>query len=104
MKAFSAPGKAFLAGGYLVLDPQYPAYVVALSARIHAVIEKCERSDQLTIITARSPQFKDGEWTYTCTIEGRNAYVPTSTTSKNPFIESVVRTVLAYVRPDHNAS
>ena len=41
-KAFSAPGKALLAGGYLVLDPNYGAYVTALSSRMHAVIESSE--------------------------------------------------------------
>ena len=41
-RAFSAPGKALLAGGYLVLDPKYKAYVVALSARMHAVIQSHE--------------------------------------------------------------
>ncbi|EDO16563.1 hypothetical protein Kpol_1064p45, partial [Vanderwaltozyma polyspora DSM 70294] len=37
-RGYSAPGKAMLAGGYLVLDSQYTSYVVALSARMHGVV------------------------------------------------------------------
>ena len=40
IRAFSAPGKALLAGGYLVLKPEYRSYVVALSARMHALVSQ----------------------------------------------------------------
>lgn len=35
----SAPGKALVAGGYLVLDEQHAGLVLATSARFHAQIE-----------------------------------------------------------------
>lgn len=89
MRAFSAPGKAFLAGGYLVLFPEYYAYVVALSARMHAVIES-ETAEQTTI-EVRSPQFNNGKWTYSC--ENGQAK---ATGAKNPFVQAALTVVLGY--------
>ena len=63
-KAFSAPGKAFLAGGYLVLEPIYDAYVTALSSRMHAVITPKGTSLKESRIKISSPQFANGEWEY----------------------------------------
>ena len=37
----SAPGKALLTGGYLVLEPRYCGLVFALSARFHAAVVPC---------------------------------------------------------------
>lgn len=73
-KAFSAPGKAFLAGGYLVLEPEYSAYVVALSARMHAVIKGSPSQDDTTLITVNSPQFKDGTWNFRADLTGPESY------------------------------
>lgn len=71
--AFSAPGKALLAGGYLVLDPTYSAYVVALSARMHAVIQG-NPTDQKTHILVNSPQFAQGSWDFECGLTGTSAF------------------------------
>lgn len=94
VKAFSAPGKAFIAGGYLVLDPNYDAYVVALSSRMHAVV-KSTSIDGLTksIITISSPQFHEGKWSYIIddTIKETN-------NRKNPFLEATVEIVAEYLK------
>lgn len=64
--AVSAPGKVFLAGGYLVLDREYTALVFGLSARIHVLVNDAEHSlgGEEPRIIVRSPQFKDAEWIY----------------------------------------
>jgi phosphomevalonate kinase len=59
----SAPGKVLLAGGYLILDPDQIGLVLALSARIHCVVEP-DTTASLGIITVRSPQFSEAEWKY----------------------------------------
>ena len=67
LRAFSAPGKALLAGGYLVLDTKYEAFVVGLSARMHAVAHpygSLQGSDKFEV-RVKSKQFKDGSG---CTI------------------------------------
>lgn len=96
--AFSSPGKALIAGGYLVLDPQYDSYVTALSARMHAIVESknieskdiesknIEATDAR--ITIRSPQFKQGIWIYENTKEVNGNH--------NPFLQSVVDVVSQY--------
>ncbi|KAL9089990.1 MAG: hypothetical protein Q9165_005519 [Trypethelium subeluteriae] len=65
-QAVSAPGKVFLAGGYLVLDRAYTALVFGLDARIHAIIEPLPTSPGVTLseIIVKSPQFRDASWTY----------------------------------------
>lgn len=72
--AYSATGKALLAGGYLVLVPEYSAYVVALSARMHAIIHGSPVSGNKTTITAQSPQFAQGKWRFEVDTSGPNAY------------------------------
>ncbi len=64
--AVSAPGKVFLAGGYLVLDRQYTALVFGLSARIHIVVEDIDTTPgvELSEIIVESPQFRDALWRY----------------------------------------
>ncbi|ODQ63466.1 phosphomevalonate kinase [Nadsonia fulvescens var. elongata DSM 6958] len=104
-RAFSAPGKALLAGGYLVLDPAYGGYVTALSARIHAVVKGSYSDNQLvlkeTTVSVKSPQFKRSTWTYTYSLNQFDSFIglvnPDET--KNPFAEAAVNTVLAYVNP-----
>lgn len=70
-RAFSATGKALIAGGYLVLDPKYDAYVVALSARMYALntINDNQNSDSNYNITIKSPQFLNGEWSYSIDLD-----------------------------------
>ena len=62
--AVSAPGKVLLAGGYLVLSPEYSGLVFALSARIHCVSRPAPDAPANTI-TVLSPQFSGATWTYT---------------------------------------
>lgn len=64
--AVSAPGKVFLAGGYLVLDRAYTALVFGLDARIHAHIApvKTTAGVHLEEIVVRSPQFEEAVWEY----------------------------------------
>lgn len=94
-KVFSAPGKALIAGGYLVLDPAYNAYVTALSSRMHARIQK-ETPAQNSSITVSSPQF-GGVWTYTIDNSGPVAEFSEVKNSRNPFVEAVIKTVLNYI-------
>ncbi|KAG5366501.1 Phosphomevalonate kinase [Yarrowia sp. B02] len=91
MTTYSAPGKALLCGGYLVIDPQYSAYVVGLSARIYASVSHSEGHTNTVHVT--SPQFENGEWTYTY-LNGELTAVGT-----NPFAHAAVNTVLHYVPP-----
>lgn len=93
MKAFSAPGKALIAGGYLVLDPQYTAYVTALSSRMYAVIET-KPTTTSSSITVVSPQFPEGEWAY----DIEDGHI-SGASRKNPFLEATISTVLAYYWP-----
>ncbi|QHS75491.1 phosphomevalonate kinase [Saccharomyces paradoxus] len=101
LRAFSAPGKALLAGGYLVLDPKYEAFVVGLSARMHAVAhpyDSLQRSDVFEV-RVKSKQFKDGEWLYH--INPKTGFIPVSISgSKNPFIEKVIANVFSYFKPN----
>jgi len=95
--AVSAPGKVFLAGGYLVLDKDYSALVFALSARIHVI----SASDAATPgnITVRSPQFQNAEWTYEVSTT-RNRGISLSQhagQSKNAFVQTTVCYALSYL-------
>lgn len=75
----SCPGKVLVAGGYLVLDQRFNGYVVATASRFYTVVSSPStalETSELAII-ARSPQFDDAEWSFTCmeTAEGRNCHV-----------------------------
>ncbi|KAI5970010.1 ERG8 [Candida margitis] len=97
-KAFSAPGKAFLAGGYLVLDPNYDAYVTALSSRMHAIIEPSGIvNSNDSVLHVLSPQFKEGDWKYR--IEYESQAIEEVNGKKNPFLEAAAKTVLSYAQP-----
>ncbi|KAJ4354606.1 phosphomevalonate kinase [Didymosphaeria variabile] len=65
-QAVSAPGKVFVAGGYLVLDRKYTALVFGLDARIHVEIEPIRTKSGVTLseIIVRSPQFREAAWEY----------------------------------------
>lgn len=60
----SAGGKVLLAGGYLVLDPEFSGVVISTSSRFYTVITNGSASDDQPRISVRSPQFKDAIWTY----------------------------------------
>ncbi|KAK9453244.1 ribosomal protein S5 domain 2-type protein [Dipodascopsis uninucleata] len=96
---FSAPGKALLAGGYLVLERDNKSFVTALSARIFAVASFDDKEDTNEVtITVESPQFFEGKWIYKAS-KLSNGYVSVEQLSKthNPFTESAIRTVLNYL-------
>lgn len=61
--AVSAPGKVLLAGGYLVLDPEYPGVVVATQARFYSIARPASPG-QTAAVLVRSPQFVNAQWTY----------------------------------------
>lgn len=101
-RVFSAPGKAFLAGGYLVLEPCYDSYITALSARTHCVVTAnsnslADNSDNKSIITILSPQFKNAVWKYY--VDGNN--VTEANGRKNPFLEATVEILFRYL-PSQN--
>ena len=97
-KAFSAPGKCLLAGGYLVLDPTYNSYVTALSSRMHSIARPGADSNGNTI-TITSPQFGEGQWCYSID-HGRWVGGITECNGRyNPFIEATISTVLSFMQP-----
>ena len=65
-RAFSAPGKVLVAGGYLVLDREHTGLVFGLNARMHVHIQDLPTTPGLSLseIIVRSPQFRDSEWRY----------------------------------------
>ncbi|KAL6936322.1 hypothetical protein ACO0OL_002521 [Hanseniaspora opuntiae] len=88
-RAFSAPGKALLVGGYLVLDPQYQSYVVALSSRMHSVVE-CKPSDQYKIKVV-SAQFDNDTWEYHIITDEQGNLIPQEDNQKNnQFVEKTI--------------
>ncbi|ODQ47323.1 hypothetical protein PICMEDRAFT_15291 [Pichia membranifaciens NRRL Y-2026] len=102
-RAFSATGKALLAGGYLVLDPKYEAFVIALSARMYALnsVFESEAETRLCRITVNSPQFMNGSWSYTLDLDGLKsaglAYpIVEKEGKRNPFIESTILVTVGY--------
>lgn len=102
IKAYSAPGKALLVGGYLVLDPLYTSYVVALSARMHAIISTCkpkeDRGDIINV-TVSSTQFNNDRWSFHLTLEN-GGYFPTEINGlNNPFLKDVLLNVFNYFKP-----
>lgn len=99
VRAYSAPGKALLAGGYLVLDPQYNAYVTALSSRMHAVTKVGEKQKTNTV-NIKSPQFKEGEWDYTLETNKYVGGIKEINQRTNPFIEATLETVFSYIEPE----
>ncbi|KAK9465933.1 ribosomal protein S5 domain 2-type protein [Lipomyces arxii] len=100
-QCFSAPGKALLAGGYLVLDAENSSFVTALSARIYALTSSVEQSESLTpTVTVTSPQFKEGEWSYSLNFSNQSNFIsvsPTDPSRKNPFVSSALTTVINYL-------
>lgn len=101
MTAVSAPGKALIAGGYLVLERENPGLVISLpDARFYTVIQ--DGTDPNTI-HIRSPQFPNAHWTYNAVIEsGRVIFqqdVPQS--ERHPFIEHALSCVFNYLGNEH---
>lgn len=106
-KAVSAPGKVFVAGGYLVLDRKYTALVFGLDARIHVEIEPIRTKSGVTLseIIVKSPQFKEAVWEYGYRLTEADGGIAVtqltashdSTLRKNPFIETALTYALTYI-------
>lgn len=74
----SSPGKALVAGGYLVLEPTYSGVVVSTTSRFYTVIDTISEpptsaSDGPIQIRVRSPQFLDATWLYFVEFDGPDA-------------------------------
>ncbi|KAL3418439.1 Phosphomevalonate kinase [Phlyctema vagabunda] len=103
--AISAPGKVFLAGGYLVLDRAYHALVFGLSARIHVLVQEIDTSSgvQLSEIVVESPQFRDATWNYGFHLADEQGGVEvtqlqgSTPASRNPFVETALAYALTYI-------
>ncbi|CAN3372938.1 hypothetical protein DIURU_002829 [Diutina rugosa] len=95
MRAYSAPGKALLAGGYLVIDPQYSAYVTALSACMHSVVTSTKSQDH-SKVTVKSPQFEQGLWVYKLIRSDHGWEAHEIQGRTNPFLEATLVTVWNY--------
>lgn len=102
-RAFSATGKAILAGGYLVLDPKYKAFVIALSARMHALnkISDANRKSGSYNITVTSPQFSNGSWSYDIDVKdiidkGLLYQLSELNGRFNPFVEATILITINY--------
>ncbi|QSZ28554.1 hypothetical protein DSL72_003052 [Monilinia vaccinii-corymbosi] len=106
--AVSAPGKVFLAGGYLVLDREYTALVFGLSARIHVLVQDIDTSSgvQLSEIVVKSPQFREATWNYGYHLAKQDGGIeltqlhgssPSAPPSRNPFVETALLYALTYI-------
>ncbi|KAF5238672.1 hypothetical protein FAUST_5398 [Fusarium austroamericanum] len=115
--AVSAPGKVFLAGGYLVLDQEYTAFVFGLNARINIIAGDIHTTAgvQLTEIVVDSPQFLDAQWRYGYHLAGEGGgikvtqlQVSGAQINPNPFVETTLSYALTYIdrvaghRPSHS--
>ena len=102
-RSVSAPGKALIAGGYLILDPEQIGLALALSARIYVVIfEDDAGAPPEGKIAVSSPQFNLADWKYECMIDGsetlhvKDVYVPLTLRSSFQFERRTKR-----LRPNH---
>ncbi|KAM0506239.1 hypothetical protein ACHAP8_001273 [Fusarium lateritium] len=114
--AVSAPGKVFLAGGYLVLDQEYTAFVFGLNARINIIAGDIHTTAgvQLTEIVVDSPQFLDAQWRYGYHLAGEGGGIKVTQLqvgaqiNPNPFVETTLSYALTYIdrvaghRPNHS--
>ncbi|EPY49713.1 phosphomevalonate kinase [Schizosaccharomyces cryophilus OY26] len=94
----SSPGKVLLAGGYIVLDPQYSGLVVGLDAKGFATTTSLKSRQGL--IYVRSPQFIDAEWSYkvdwSCSPIRVLQQDEDEKQSPNPFVQLALFYVLNY--------
>ncbi|KLO95746.1 related to phosphomevalonate kinase [Fusarium fujikuroi] len=114
--AVSAPGKVFLAGGYLVLDQEYTAFVFGLDARINIIAGDIHTTAgvQLTEIVVDSPQFLEAQWRYGYHLAGEGGGIKVTQLqvgaqiNPNPFVETTLSYALTYIdrvakhRPSHS--
>ncbi|KAJ7072316.1 ribosomal protein S5 domain 2-type protein [Mycena amicta] len=90
----SSPGKALIAGGYLVLDRAYSGLVVSTSSRFYTVVQKSNPEEPF--ISVRSPQFLGATWRYTVKLEPFISVeeLPTNE-STNKFIQLALQNTLS---------
>lgn len=88
----SAPGKILLTGGYLVLDPSYPGFVLSLSARIFASVSYTPAVSR-NQIRVTSPQFPGAIWDF----ESTEHELQCVSQPDNPFVREALVTVLSYL-------
>ena len=114
----SAPGKVLLAGGYIVLDPNYTGLVFGLSARIHVVAQAVNpHPEGSNRILVDSPQFDLDAWWYEYGSVPENGGIKVTEThaegsdpsslrpnSRNHFVETTLNYVLSYISHKTNDS
>ncbi|KAG1878118.1 ribosomal protein S5 domain 2-type protein [Suillus subalutaceus] len=101
----SAPGKVLAAGGYLVLDQQYPGVVISTSSRFYTVIQASSGSANQIVV--RSPQFHQAEWRYTVTYNAGGIQVNPQEDSiggKNKFVHLALQHTLNLVSEIHSVA
>lgn len=101
----SAPGKVLAAGGYLVLDQQYPGVVISTSSRFYTVIQASSGSANQIVV--RSPQFLQAEWRYTVTYNDAGIQVipqEDSIGGKNKFVHLALQHTLNLVSEIHSVA
>ncbi|KAG1881442.1 ribosomal protein S5 domain 2-type protein [Suillus tomentosus] len=101
----SAPGKVLAAGGYLVLDQQYPGVVISTSSRFYTVIQASLGSANQIVV--RSPQFNQAEWRYTVTYNAAGIQVNPQEDSiggKNKFVHLALQHTLNLVSEIHSVA
>ncbi len=67
----SAPGKVLVLGGYLILEREHSGLVLTTSSRFYARVQS---GDRLNGVRVLSPQFTDGEWTYSADLEANEGF------------------------------
>ncbi|KAG2146490.1 ribosomal protein S5 domain 2-type protein [Suillus bovinus] len=101
----SAPGKVLAAGGYLVLDQQYPGVVISTSSRFYTVIQPSSGSANQIVV--RSPQFHQAEWRYTVNYNAAGIQVNPQEDSiggKNKFVHLALQHTLNLVSEIHSVA
>ncbi|PVV03877.1 hypothetical protein BB560_001630 [Smittium megazygosporum] len=105
----SAPGKALIVGGYLVLDRNYNGLVVSLNSRVYVAIKSQplqNKSQKQFNIIVDSFQFLNACWQYTVSKEelGNGDFVPVlkqiqaEGSTKNKFIQTVLDSSLKLIK------
>ena len=97
----SAPGKVLLAGGFLVLDPQYFGIVISTSARFYTLIRPLPSpSDSEGIrIKVQAAQFPKDQsvWEYDLTLSDKVDLKPVAEKDEgNKFVQLTIDSALRY--------
>jgi phosphomevalonate kinase len=97
----SAPGKVLLAGGFLVLDPQYFGIVISTSARFYTLIRPLptQSSSEGIRIKVQAAQFPKQEsvWEYDLSLSAGIELKPCSKKDEgNKFVQLTIDCALRY--------